>query len=83
MKENNGKMKKIEASLLKRLLRISSWLFVSFSLELSLILAPSHNLGHLEFTWRILALDQGRKIRHEEAKIKDGKERSNSYEQIL
>ena len=36
MKENNEKLKKIEASLIKRLKRISSWTFVSLVLELSL-----------------------------------------------
>jgi len=35
MEENNGKMKKIEASLIKMLMRISSWLLISLVLELS------------------------------------------------
>jgi len=43
-------MKKIEASMIKRLMRISSQPFSTFSLELSL----SHTLGHLEFSWSTL-----------------------------
>jgi len=35
MEENNGKMKKIEASLIKRLVRIISWLFIGSVLKLS------------------------------------------------
>ena len=58
MKENNGKMKKLEASLLKMLVRISSWLLISsvlelsFSLSLSISLSLSHTRGHLDFSWR-------------------------------
>jgi len=36
LKENGGKMKKLEASIIKRLLRISSQPFVSLVLELIL-----------------------------------------------
>ena len=50
---------KIEASLIKRLLRINSQTFVNSVLELSLSLfSPSHTLGHLEFlehSWRSVA----------------------------
>jgi len=44
--------------------------FVSLALKLSHILFISHTLGHLEFIGAILALDQERKRRQEEAKIK-------------
>jgi len=64
-------MKKIEASLIKRLLRISSQFFVNSVLELSHY-PLSHTLGHLEFSWRILALEQGSE---KKAKEGQGKER--------
>ena len=48
-------MKKIEASLIKRILRMSSQNFVSSVLELSLYYLPlSYTLGHLEFSWSTL-----------------------------
>ena len=59
MKENNGKLKKLEASLIKRPMRISSQLFVIFSLVLSLY-SLSHTLAHLDFSWSTLELDQGK-----------------------
>ena len=51
-------MKKIQASLIKMLMRISSQLFVSSILELSLY-SLSHNIAHLEFLehcWRTLGI---------------------------
>jgi len=53
LKENNGKMKKIEASSIKRLPRINTQIFVSSVLELSPF-SLSHTLGNLEFSWRTL-----------------------------
>ncbi len=55
LKENNGKMKKIEVSLIKRLVRISSWLLVSSVLELALYsLSLSLTVRYLKFSWRTL-----------------------------
>ena len=49
------KMKKIEASLIKRLMRINGEDFVSLALELShYSLSLSHTLGDLEFSWNTL-----------------------------
>jgi len=42
-------MKKIEASMIKRLLRINSKPFFIFSLAFSLLLSLSHTLVHLYF----------------------------------
>jgi len=63
-------MKKIEASLIRRLLRISGQDLVSLALDLShYSLSLSHTLGHLVFSWSTLALEQERKIRKDEEKI--------------
>jgi len=48
-----------------------------FSLSLSL------TLGNLEFSWRILALDQERKIRQEEGRSKQGRAISSNYINII
>ena len=67
-------MKKIEASFIKRFMRISWYLlsvlsFVYLVLELSnYSLSLSHTLGHLEFSWSILDLEQGRKNQAKERK---------------
>ena len=47
-----------------------------FSLSLSL------TLGHLEFSWSTLKLEQEMKIRQEEANIKQGKVGSSSYNRL-
>ena len=76
-------MKKIEASLIKRLMRISGQDLVSSVLELShYSLSLSHTLGHLEFSWRTLALEQDKQRRQGEARIKQGKAGSNSYNRV-
>ena len=65
------KMKEIEASLIKILMRISGLDLVSSFLELShYSLFLSHTLGYLEFSWSTFALEQERKRRQDEAKIK-------------
>ena len=55
MKENNGKLKKMEASLIKRLLRISWQVFCSVFIQCSfgafIILSLSHTLGYLDSSW--------------------------------
>jgi len=43
MKENKKKLMKIEASLIKRLMRMSSWTFISLVLELSFSLSLSYS----------------------------------------
>jgi len=43
MKENNKNLMKIEASLIKRLMRMSSWIFISSVLELSFSLSISYS----------------------------------------
>ena len=60
---------------------------LSFSLSLSLSLSHTHThthiLGHLDFSWSTLALDQERKRRKEEGRSKQGKAGSSSYNKIL
>ena len=84
MKENNGNFKKMEASLIKRLMRISSWLLISSFLELSHY-SVSLTLIHLEFSWSILDFKRGREKQAKEGqgkgrkeKMKQGKEGSSS-----
>ena len=67
IKEKLSKFKKIEASMIKRLLRISSHNFFSSSLELSLF---SHTLAHLEHSWSTLALEKGKQKEEKERKEK-------------
>ena len=55
LKEKWRKMKKIQASVIKGLMKISSQTFNSFILELSSILSLSHTLSHLEYSWITLA----------------------------
>lgn len=65
MKENNVKLKKKEASLIKRLMRISWYLssikpFCFFSFGALSLFSLSLTLGNLENYWSTLALDQGK-----------------------
>jgi len=56
--------------------RLGQFSFGALSL---LFLSLSHTLGYLEFSWSTLALEQERKRRQEEAKIKQGKVGSSNY----
>ena len=75
-------MKRLEASCIKMILRISSWLLPSSSLDLS------HYSLSLSYSWTLraflehLALEQERQRRQEEAKIKHGKVGSSSYNRL-
>jgi len=53
LKENNGKMKKIEASMIKRLMRISSQLLSVLAWS-PIFYSLSHTLAHLDFSWSTL-----------------------------
>jgi len=70
-------MKKIEASLIKKAFEDQ------LASLLSLVLELSHYSGHLDFSWSTLELDQERKIRQDEAKIKKGKATSSNYNKIF
>ena len=70
-------MKKIEASSIKRLLRINWYLLSVHFLELShYSLSLSLTLGHFEFSWSTWALEK-------ERKIKQGRVGSSNYSRII
>ena len=74
-------MKKLEATLIKRLLRIS-WQGFSHIVELSYILSLFFTLGHLEF-WSTLALEQERKESRKNEEASKEEQESSSYNNII
>ena len=76
-------MNKIEVSLIKRLLKVSSQIFVSFNLDLALY-SLSYTLIHLEYSWSTLTLEEGKKRKDEERRSKDQTRRvgSSNYNEI-
>ena len=53
-----------------------------FSFGVLSLFSLSHTLGYLEFSWSTLALEQERKRRQEEAKIKQEKAGSSNYNRL-
>jgi len=75
-------MKKIEATMIKRLMRINSTPLVSFSLEHSLFSLFSHTIAHLKHSWSTLALEKGRQRKVKKAKESKGQARKIWIKQL-